>query len=303
MNKRILLFCFAFVLFLSAIGTANAFYDPDEGRFLTADDYLGEPGTPPSLNRYLYAYGNPTAYIDPDGRDVEIIIGRPYMKPSGEWSPYGHVAVRVFDGTGNNKYDNAYDYGRYGKSWGLGNSKGEGILNIQNGREYIKREAAERDSVSYVIKTDSATDKEIMTHYNKKAAAGTPRKDMERRLSYKNNKTYQLKDDYDAAPLTGIGRHTCVTNSAEGLKAANDKNVNGAVAALDELYPEKVEKNMEKLFDKDVSTIQERRTYAKGKPDKPVKITHEDHDRAIDDDPAVVKREDEMRNKAWKKPE
>ncbi|MGB1140578.1 MAG: RHS repeat-associated core domain-containing protein, partial [Halioglobus sp.] len=46
------------------------FYDPDVGRFINQDSYLGEPGTPPSLNRYLYAYGNPTVYLDPDGRQA-----------------------------------------------------------------------------------------------------------------------------------------------------------------------------------------------------------------------------------------
>ena len=40
------------------------YYDPDTGRFITQDNYLGDPGTPPSLNRYLYAYSNPTAYFD-----------------------------------------------------------------------------------------------------------------------------------------------------------------------------------------------------------------------------------------------
>lgn len=40
------------------------FYDPDTGRFLQQDTYLGESGNPPSLYRYLYAYGNPTVYLD-----------------------------------------------------------------------------------------------------------------------------------------------------------------------------------------------------------------------------------------------
>ncbi len=43
------------------------FYDPDVGRFLNQDTYLGENGTPPSLHRYLYAYSNPAYYIDPTG--------------------------------------------------------------------------------------------------------------------------------------------------------------------------------------------------------------------------------------------
>ncbi|MDD2893358.1 MAG: hypothetical protein PHF20_05455, partial [Halothiobacillaceae bacterium] len=43
------------------------FYDPDTGRFLNQDAYLGDINTPPSLHRYLYAYANPTVYIDLDG--------------------------------------------------------------------------------------------------------------------------------------------------------------------------------------------------------------------------------------------
>jgi RHS repeat-associated protein len=43
------------------------FYDPEVGRFLTQDPFDGSLTTPPSLHKYLYAYGNPTVYWDPDG--------------------------------------------------------------------------------------------------------------------------------------------------------------------------------------------------------------------------------------------
>jgi RHS repeat-associated protein len=43
------------------------FYDPDTARFINQDSYLGESTTPPSLHRYLYAYANPTAWVDPTG--------------------------------------------------------------------------------------------------------------------------------------------------------------------------------------------------------------------------------------------
>jgi len=42
----------------------SRYYDPDVARFITQDSYLGEQGTPPSLHRYLYAYSNPTVYVD-----------------------------------------------------------------------------------------------------------------------------------------------------------------------------------------------------------------------------------------------
>jgi RHS repeat-associated protein len=40
------------------------YFDPDSARFINQDSYLGEPGTPASLHRYLYAYSNPTVYVD-----------------------------------------------------------------------------------------------------------------------------------------------------------------------------------------------------------------------------------------------
>jgi RHS repeat-associated protein len=43
------------------------YYDPEIGRFITQDTYLGQKGVAPSLHRYLYAYSNPMFYIDLDG--------------------------------------------------------------------------------------------------------------------------------------------------------------------------------------------------------------------------------------------
>ncbi|HEY0781963.1 MAG TPA: RHS repeat-associated core domain-containing protein, partial [Thermoanaerobaculia bacterium] len=44
------------------------YYDPELGRFLSEDPAEGAIANPPSLHRYLYAYANPTVYVDPDGR-------------------------------------------------------------------------------------------------------------------------------------------------------------------------------------------------------------------------------------------
>jgi len=46
------------------------YYDPEIGTFLTPDPFAGRTVEPPSLHPYLYAYGNPTVYVDPDGRCV-----------------------------------------------------------------------------------------------------------------------------------------------------------------------------------------------------------------------------------------
>lgn len=42
-------------------------YDPTTGRFIVPDEYEGEEDEPTSLNRYMYADGDPVNNIDPDG--------------------------------------------------------------------------------------------------------------------------------------------------------------------------------------------------------------------------------------------
>ena len=48
------------------------FYDPVIGRFLSHDPEVGDVSNPPSLHRYLYAYQNPTVFVDPTGRKAEL---------------------------------------------------------------------------------------------------------------------------------------------------------------------------------------------------------------------------------------
>ncbi len=47
------------------------YYDADTARFTTQDTYLGKQDEPPSLHRYLYAYSNPTVYVDLEGYEAE----------------------------------------------------------------------------------------------------------------------------------------------------------------------------------------------------------------------------------------
>ncbi|MFC3150957.1 RHS repeat-associated core domain-containing protein [Litoribrevibacter euphylliae] len=60
------------------------FYDPDMARFITQDSYLGQPGTPPSLHRYLYAYGNPTVWVDPTGHVPALDETGQYLMDTGD---------------------------------------------------------------------------------------------------------------------------------------------------------------------------------------------------------------------------
>lgn len=43
------------------------YYDQTLGRFTQMDLEFGEPSVPASLNRYLYAEGNPVNFVDPQG--------------------------------------------------------------------------------------------------------------------------------------------------------------------------------------------------------------------------------------------
>ena len=57
---------------------ANARYlDPDTGRFLSFDPFEGYDDKPVSLNKYLYAYQNPTRYVDPDGQEATPYYSQP----------------------------------------------------------------------------------------------------------------------------------------------------------------------------------------------------------------------------------
>jgi len=42
-------------------------YDPDLGRFISADPFVQEVGDPQNLNRYTYVLNNPLSYTDPSG--------------------------------------------------------------------------------------------------------------------------------------------------------------------------------------------------------------------------------------------
>lgn len=46
-------------------------YDPEIGRFITEDSYLGELVNPQSQNLYIYVMNNPLKYIDPTGNSTE----------------------------------------------------------------------------------------------------------------------------------------------------------------------------------------------------------------------------------------
>ena len=56
---------------------------------------------------------------------IEILIGGPYTK-EGKEHTYGHAALRVTTTAA----DRVFDYGRYGREWGFGDSEGDGMLRV-----------------------------------------------------------------------------------------------------------------------------------------------------------------------------
>ncbi|MCP4712553.1 MAG: RHS repeat-associated core domain-containing protein, partial [Planctomycetes bacterium] len=87
----------------------SRYYDPDTARFISQDSYLGENNLPPSLHRYLYAYSNPTVYIDlhgyrPATPEEEALFklrekaSAEYQNAYEEKSALGRIGDRVFWG-------------------------------------------------------------------------------------------------------------------------------------------------------------------------------------------------------------
>ena len=144
-------------------------YESRLGKWLSTDKYEAKY---PSISPYSAMMNNPLAFIDIKGDSVELIIGKPYVDANGEEHPYGHVALRVYNAK--EGYDMVYDFGRYGKTWALMDSKGEGILNVYNkGGAYLKSEMTLRSSVGYMQPTTTAEDKQIISHFTGLTQQGT----------------------------------------------------------------------------------------------------------------------------------
>jgi len=61
------------------------YYDPEIGRFISADTVVPNPANPQSLNRYTYCFNNPLKYIDPTGHQPEIDNGNWFYIPGVGW--------------------------------------------------------------------------------------------------------------------------------------------------------------------------------------------------------------------------
>ena len=132
-------------------------------------------------------------------------MGGPY-KHAGKEQPYGHVALRVVNGGS----DKTYDYGRYGKTWGIGDSKGEGMLRIWTDfSKYISGENVPgRTTTGYTFKVTPEQAQRVDDFFSAKVA-GLP---INQDRGYM--KQYKINDDYDALSSN------CTTICIDGAKQA-----------------------------------------------------------------------------------
>ena len=68
----------------SAYYAQQRYYRPGLGRFNRIDPWSGDEANPITLNKYLYANGNPLAYIDPDGRIALLQEWQAWAAQAGE---------------------------------------------------------------------------------------------------------------------------------------------------------------------------------------------------------------------------
>jgi hypothetical protein len=136
---------------------------------------------------------------------MEILIGGHYIL-DGEEHTYGHVALRVFV---KKERDFVYDFGRYGKTWGVFRDEGDGILRVWSSfEEYISSENAyKRITTGFMYYLEISRANTVISHFEEKIKTAT-----------KNGKrgtfmtSYILKENYHAV------RNNCTTITISGSK-------------------------------------------------------------------------------------
>ena len=125
------------------------YYDPYAGRFLSTDPVLTDANTGSSFNRYIYASSNPFKYIDPDGRDIVVVV-------NNNTSIIGtHVGIIVRGAGSNLIYDP-------GGSFMQNAGKGSGDTIGGKIKDYIAFQKTDGPDVqTYTVKTSEEDDLKI----------------------------------------------------------------------------------------------------------------------------------------------
>lgn len=142
---------------------------------------------------------------------MEVLIGGPY----GE-NAYGHAALRVESNEG----ERIYDFGRYGDTWGVRESEGEGILRVwTDGEKYINGEnATGRTTTGFVFPITQDQADAVNGHFDAKTEGITGKPDPRGRPMTE----YKLAEDYHATKCT------CTTQTVDGAAIAEPTLFNGS---------------------------------------------------------------------------
>lgn len=131
---------------------------------------------------------------------IELLVGGPYLD-----HPYGHTALRVITKSG----EYIYDYGRYARTWGIGNSEGDGVLNIwSNFDAYIAEEnSLARQTIGFLYDVSEDKALEVIKFYDAKIASKKAKRSTKVKMSY------VIEDYYALGP-------NCTTLSVDAAKVA-----------------------------------------------------------------------------------
>jgi hypothetical protein len=137
---------------------------------------------------------------------IEILVGGPYTK-EGKEQTYGHAALRVTT----SRIDRVFDYGRYGREWGFGDSEGEGMLRVWTDfSAYIAGENSYgRVTTGFVYEVPDERAEAVLAHFEQKIAGKPPT----RKSRPPTMNEYQIEDYYALGP-------NCTTMTVDGARIA-----------------------------------------------------------------------------------
>ncbi len=156
-----------------------------------------------------------------------LLVGGSYER-HGKTHPYGHVAIRVIT----SKKDITYDYGRYGKVWGVGGSEGEGMLRVWiDFSKYMRGEnATGRLTIGHSFNITEEDANNVISYFEYKIKNKTPNLDRGFMKQYQIVNYHALKSN-------------CTTVSIDGaniaipslMKGSNKYNEGKGLSTMDKL--------------------------------------------------------------------